>query len=40
VKGLFGSLTEDAVMKYQKAHHISQTGIVGPLTRAAITAEQ
>jgi peptidoglycan hydrolase-like protein with peptidoglycan-binding domain len=38
VKGLFGSLTEAAIMKYQKGHHISQTGIVGPKTRAAIMA--
>lgn len=35
--GYFGALTKAAVIKYQAAHGISpQSGIVGPLTRAAL----
>ena len=34
--GFFGNLTKAAVMKFQKAHGIPQTGTVGPLTRAAM----
>ena len=34
--GFFGSLTKAAVMKFQKAHGIAETGTVGPITRAAM----
>jgi hypothetical protein len=34
--GYFGSLTRDAVRRYQAANNISQTGYVGPLTREAL----
>lgn len=34
--GYFGTATVNAVKAFQKAHNISQTGTVGPLTRAAI----
>jgi len=34
--GTFGPLTKAAVSKYQKAHKVSQTGTVGPKTRALL----
>ena len=34
--GTFGSLTQAAVKKYQKAHGLSQLGSVGPGTRSAL----
>jgi hypothetical protein len=34
--GYFGSMTQDAIRKYQAAKGISTTGYVGPLTRAAL----
>lgn len=34
VTGFFGSLTEDAIKRFQKKHGIEQVGIFGPLTRA------
>ena len=34
--GYYGSLTFAAVKKYQAAHGISQVGVVGPVTRAAL----
>ena len=34
--GYFGSITKAAVVAYQKAHGISATGYVGPLTRASL----
>ena len=36
--GYFGSLTEEAVKAYQKAHGLLPVGIVGPLTRAHLNA--
>lgn len=36
VTGYFGSLTMQLVMRFQGEHGITQTGTVGPLTRAAI----
>jgi hypothetical protein len=36
--GYFGNLTSAAVKLYQKARGISQTGTVGPLTRASLNA--
>jgi peptidoglycan hydrolase-like protein with peptidoglycan-binding domain len=36
--GYFGSQTKDAVMAYQTARGIPNTGFVGPLTRAALNA--
>ena len=33
VAGYFGSCTEEAVMKFQKAYKLPSTGFVGPLTR-------
>lgn len=38
VTGYFGSLTSQFVIQFQADHGIIQTGIVGPLTRAAIAA--
>ncbi|MDO8522506.1 MAG: peptidoglycan-binding domain-containing protein [bacterium] len=38
-KGTYGALTRSAVRAYQKSKGISQTGFVGPLTRAALNAE-
>ncbi|MDE2040823.1 MAG: peptidoglycan-binding protein [Patescibacteria group bacterium] len=37
-KGYFGAQTKTAVMAYQAAHGIPNTGFVGPLTRAALNA--
>ncbi len=34
VTGFFGNKTRNAVKRFQKNHGISQTGLVGPLTRA------
>jgi N-acetylmuramoyl-L-alanine amidase len=34
--GVFGLLTFASVRAYQKAHNISSTGFVGPLTRAKL----
>ena len=34
--GYYGSLTEAAVEAYQAAHGLSQLGVVGPATRAAL----
>ena len=36
VTGFYGTLTGQAVSKYQSAHGISPTGYVGPSTRAAL----
>lgn len=33
---LFGALTRNALIRYQQAHKIRTTGILGPLTRASI----
>lgn len=38
-KGYFGALTKASVQKYQASKGIAQTGYVGPLTRAALSAE-
>ena len=40
VTGYFGPLTKSAVIKYQKANNISQTGIVLQLTRWSINNSQ
>ncbi len=37
--GYYGTLTMEAVMKYQAAHGITPLGNVGPATRAALNAE-
>lgn len=37
-KGYFGSQTKTAVMAYQAAHGIPNTGFFGPLTRASVNA--
>lgn len=37
--GYFGSITRSAVMAFQRAHGISATGFVGPLTRAALNGD-
>jgi hypothetical protein len=34
--GYFGNVTLKAVLKYQKAHGIDQTGFVGPVTRGSL----
>ncbi len=34
--GYFGTLTRSYVVRFQKEHHITPTGIVGPLTRKAL----
>jgi len=39
-KGTFGPLTKTALMTYQRSQGLDQTGAVGPLTEAAITAGQ
>jgi len=39
VTGVFGPLTEAAVVNWQTANNISATGFVGPLTLAAINAD-
>jgi SpoIID/LytB domain protein len=36
ITGYFGDVTRAAVRRYQRAHRIRQTGIVGPRTRAAL----
>ncbi len=36
--GYFGTLTAAAINEFQAAHGISQVGVVGPLTRAALNA--
>jgi Putative peptidoglycan binding domain len=38
ITGYYGTLTEQAVIKYQAAHGISATGSVGPSTRASLNA--
>jgi len=38
ITGYFGTLTEEAVVKYQAAHGITQAGYVGTNTRAALNA--
>lgn len=38
ITGYFGTLTQQAVTKYQTAHGIETTGSVGPNTRAALNA--
>jgi ferredoxin len=38
VTGFYGTLTEQAVMKYQTAHGIAPLGYVGPSTRTALNA--
>ncbi|MBY0294293.1 DUF5011 domain-containing protein [Patescibacteria group bacterium] len=35
--GYFGTLTKKALMAYQKSHSISQTGVLGPVTRAVLS---
>ncbi|MDE2020183.1 MAG: peptidoglycan-binding protein, partial [Patescibacteria group bacterium] len=34
--GVFGTLTQQAVIEFQRSVHISATGLVGPLTRGAL----
>jgi peptidoglycan DL-endopeptidase CwlO len=34
--GIFGTQTQAAVLRFQRAHHVPATGLVGPLTRAAL----
>lgn len=36
VTGYFGQLTKAAVVRYQKAHGIMTTGMLGPITRASL----
>lgn len=38
ITGFYGTLTQQAVMKYQTSHGITATGYVGPSTRAALNA--
>jgi peptidoglycan hydrolase-like protein with peptidoglycan-binding domain len=38
VTGYYGTLTEQAVAKYQTAHGIAATGYTGPSTRASLNA--
>jgi peptidoglycan hydrolase-like protein with peptidoglycan-binding domain len=38
ITGYYGTLTENAVIAFQAAHGISQLGVVGPSTRAALNA--
>ena len=35
----FGIKMRDAVTRYQKAHTLPQSGMVGPMTRTALNAE-
>jgi peptidoglycan hydrolase-like protein with peptidoglycan-binding domain len=37
VTGYFGSLTKQAVIRFQAAHSIAQVGVVGPITRLALS---
>lgn len=39
LSGKFGPCTRDSVVAYQKAHHITPTGILGPATRAALAVD-
>ncbi len=39
ITGTYGSITTEAVKKFQADHGIEQTGTVGPLTRAALEKE-
>jgi hypothetical protein len=39
ITGYFGPLTFNGVIRFQKAHGISATGLVGPITRAQLNAE-
>ena len=34
----FGPITRDSLARYQRAHHISATGFLGPVTRARLNA--
>jgi cell wall-associated NlpC family hydrolase len=34
--GIFGAKTEQSVRAFQRTHHVPATGLVGPLTRAAL----
>ena len=34
----FGPITRDSLERYQRAHHISATGFLGPVTRARLNA--
>ena len=38
ITGFYGTLTQQAVMKYQTSHRITATGYVGPSTRTALNA--
>jgi peptidoglycan hydrolase-like protein with peptidoglycan-binding domain len=38
ITGYFGLLTKAGVEAYQRAHHVSAIGVVGPLTRAYLNA--
>ena len=38
ITGYYGTLTQQAVMKYQVAHGVAATGYTGPSTRAALNA--
>jgi len=38
-KGIFGSLTKAALMKYQQSQGLEQTGAIGPKTQAAIAGQ-
>lgn len=37
--GYFGQMTNSALRAYQRAHNISQTGTLGPITRASINSK-
>lgn len=36
IDGMAGPLTADAVLRFQAAHHLTQDGIVGPITSSAL----
>lgn len=38
-KGYFGSLTQEAVIKYQKKSNLPSVGVFGPLTKAKLISE-